>query len=162
MGKALLVIDMQNGVCTTDIYKLNQTIVNINNRIKDFRNHKLPVIFIQHNDQALKSGSYNWEIVPQINYFKDKDITIQKIHADAFYKTDLKKKLEQLQINELEITGAQIEYCVDTTIRLAHDLGYEITMHRGTTTTFDNEFLPAAKMVDYYYQMWDQRFLTLF
>lgn len=162
MGKALLVIDMQNGVCTADIYKLNQTIENINSRIKYFRDHKLPIIFIQHNDQTLKSDSDSWKIVPQINYFKDKDITIQKTHADAFYKTNLKEKLEQLQINKLEITGAQIEYCVDTTIRVAHDLKYEITMYKGTTTTFDNEFLSAAKMVKYYYRMWDQRFLTLF
>lgn len=161
MGKALLVIDMQNGICTADIYKLNQTVVNINNRIKYFRNRKLPIIFIQHNDQTLRAGSHNWEIMSQIDYFEDEDITIQKTHADAFYKTKLKEKLEQLQINELEVTGAQTEYCVDTTIRVAHNLGYEITMYQGTTTTFDNEFLPAARMVDYYYKIWNQRFLTL-
>lgn len=162
MRKALLVIDMQNGVCTDGIFNLKQVIENINNRIRYFRKNKLPIIFIQHIDSTLEPHSHNCKILSQIDYVRGKDTVVQKTHADAFYKTDLKEKLNQLGVNELEIVGAQIEYCVDTTIRVAHDLGYEITMYRGTTTTFDNEFLPAAKMVDYYYQMWDQRFLILF
>lgn len=145
MGTALLVIDMQNGVCTDGIYKLKQTVENINNRIKYFRDHKFPIIFIQHIDQALRPDSYDWKIMSQINYFKDKDITIQKTHADAFYKTDLKKELDRLRIDKLEITGAQTEYCVDTSIRVAHNFGYEIVMYKGATTTFDNEFLSAEK-----------------
>lgn len=161
MRKALLVIDMQNGVCTDGIFNLKQVIENINNRIRYFRKNKLPIIFIQHIDSTLEPHSHNWKILSQIDYVRGKDTVVQKTHADAFYKTDLKEKLSQLGSNELEIVGAQIEYCVDTTIRVAHDLGYEIIMYKGTTTTFDNEFLSAEKMVDYYYKMWNQRFLTL-
>lgn len=161
MNKALLVIDMQNGVCLDKIFNLNSVIININNRIEYFRDHNLPIIFIQHNDQDLQPESDDWEIMKSIEYVKGKDIVVQKIHADSFYKTNLKSKLDQLKVDELEITGAQVEYCVDTTIRVAHNLKYKITMHKGTVTTFDNEFLPASKMIDYYYKMWDQRFLIL-
>ena len=73
----------------------------------------------------------------------------------------MKQRPIGILVDALRTLGAQIEYCIDTTIRVAHDLGYEITMYEGTTTTFNNEFLSAEKMVDYYYKMWNQRFLTL-
>ncbi|MFK5675559.1 MULTISPECIES: isochorismatase family protein [unclassified Ligilactobacillus] len=161
MGRALLVIDMQNGVCTQELYNQKKVTMAVNNRIHEFRKQRGPIVFIQHNDEELVTGTKKWQITPLIDYCADKDITVQKYHADSFYQTELTKTLAGLNVTELEITGLCVEYCVDTTIRVAHDLGYSLTMYKGTTSTYDNEFLSAEKMLAYYYQMWDNRFLTL-
>ena len=40
----------------------------------------------------------------------------------AIPQTDFEKVLSELNINNLEVCGAQTEYCVDATIKMAHGL----------------------------------------
>ena len=37
------------------------------------------------------------------------------------------------------LVGMQVEYCVDTTIRVAFEKNYKITVPQGGTTTFDTK-----------------------
>ena len=53
---ALIVIDMQNEVCA-GIYRREELIEQINQRILTYRKAKKPIIFIQHNDDELINGT---------------------------------------------------------------------------------------------------------
>lgn len=95
------------------------------------------------------------------NYYLNLMLKIQnKTHANSFYKTDLSEQLRKLNINKLEICGAQTEYCVDTTIRMAHGLGYTLFMKKGLTTTLNNDLLGAKTIIEHHENLWNHRFLT--
>ena len=63
-------------------------------------------------------------------------------------------------IQTLEIAGVQTEFCVDTTIRMAHGLGYTCLMTPKTTSTLDNGHLTAAQIIQHHEAIWAGRFLT--
>lgn len=68
--------------------------------------------------------------------------------------------MQQRGIESLEICGAQVEFCVDATIKMAHGLGYQLEMTRGPTTTPNNSFMTAEKTLDFYQErIWNHRFL---
>jgi nicotinamidase-related amidase len=158
---ALLIIDLQIGVQSEDtpLYNLANVIDGVNRRIRLFREKNNPVIFVQHNDNELILNSPSWQIFPELDC-KDTDIYINKTHANSFYKTNLKNQLMKLNINKLEICGAQTEYCVDTTIRMAHGLGYQLFMKKGLTTTLNNDLLGAKTIIEHHENIWNNRFLT--
>ncbi|WP_314737627.1 cysteine hydrolase family protein [Limosilactobacillus urinaemulieris] len=145
MTKALLVIDLQNGVC----------------HIAFFRSQDLPIIFIQHESSSLLKGSAEWKLISGLNY-QSNDFYIKKTHLNSFYKTKLQEILNKLQVRELEICGAQTEYCVDTTIKMAHGLGYQLSMKSGASSTFDNQFMTAMQTIKFYEKIWEENFLDLF
>lgn len=161
--RALVVIDLQVGVESEEkkLYQLAKVIERVNEQIETFRKNGRPIIFIQHEDEELVVGSDSWQLFPELNV-AETDYFIGKTHANSFYKTKLSERLEQLGVNELELCGAQTEYCVDTTIRMAHGLGYQLFMRKGTATTVDNERLLAEQIIAHHEAIWDQRFLTFF
>ncbi|WP_278558083.1 cysteine hydrolase family protein [Limosilactobacillus vaginalis] len=163
MTKALLVIDLQNGVCykSKEIFNLKSLIKLINERIAFFRAQDLPVVFIQHESSLLLKGSTEWKLISELNYQRN-DFYINKTHPNSFYKTTLQETLNSLQVRELEICGAQTEYCVDTTIKMAHGLGYQLSMRYGASSTFDNQFMTAKETIQFYENIWEEYFLDLF
>lgn len=158
---ALIVIDLQIGVQSeaTPLYHLANVIDGINNRIRLFRENNNPVIFVQHNDDELILNSPEWQLFPELDS-KVTDFYVNKTHANSFYHTDLSDRLTALHINQLEICGAQTEYCVDTTIKMAHGLGYTLFMKKGLTTTVNNDLLGAKTIIEHYQNIWNHRFLT--
>ncbi|MEK4871211.1 cysteine hydrolase family protein [Niallia sp. FSL W8-1348] len=160
-NKALIVIDLQVGVqpSNTPLYNLDNVIKGVNERIQVFRELNYTIIFIQHNDQELILNTKEWNLFSELDA-RDTDIYINKTHANSFYNTDLNAKLLELKINTLEICGAQTEYCVDTTIRMAHGLGYSLYMKKGLTTTLNNDLLGAKTIIEHHEKLWNNRFLT--
>lgn len=158
---ALIIIDLQIGVQPENVplYNLANVLNGVNQRIRLFREKNNPIIFVQHNDSHLVLNSPEWQLFPELDA-KDTDIYINKIHANSFYKTDLNEQLRRLNINKLEICGAQTEYCVDTTIRMAHGLGYKLFMKKGLTTTLNSELLGAKTIIEHHENLWNNRFLT--
>lgn len=163
MTKALLVIDLQNGVCRKpeEIFNLKSLIKLINERIAFFRAQDLPIVFIQHESSSLLKGSTKWKLVSELNY-QNNDFYINKTHLNSFYKTKLQEVLNNLQVRELEICGAQTEFCVNTTIKMAHGLGYQLSMKCGVSSTFDNQFMTAKQTIKFYEKIWKENFLDLF
>lgn len=162
IAESLVIIDFQNGVCKgkKPVANLDDCIVKINQRIMMYHNMKKPVIFIQHNDEELIKEKWSWQIIDEINH-EQNDYYIQKTHANSFYKTNLKELLDKLNVNSIEICGAQTEYCVDATIKMAHGLGYKIQMLHGLSTTLNNEYMNAEKTIAFYENIWNRRFLEL-
>ncbi|MBO0441181.1 cysteine hydrolase family protein [Candidatus Enterococcus ikei] len=160
-SKALIVIDLQNGLENggTGLFHLTDILAGVNQRIADYRKNHLPILFIQHEDSDLVVNNYNWQLFDQLDA-RPEDFYVSKTHANSFYQTQLKEVLDEHAITELEFCGAQTEYCVDTTIRMAHGLGYTCSMKRGLTTTLNNDLLDAQTIIQHHETLWDQRFLT--
>lgn len=160
-NKALIVIDLQQGIenSGTGLFRLTDVLAGVNQRITEYRNNHLPIIFIQHEDTTLVIDSPNWQLFEQLDA-RACDFYVGKTHANSFFQTTLKKLLDELAVTDLEFCGAQTEYCVDTTIRMAHGLGYTCFMKRGLSTTLDNTLLRAQTVIQHHENLWDQRFLT--
>ncbi|WP_313630778.1 cysteine hydrolase family protein [Enterococcus devriesei] len=162
LSDALLVIDLQKGVCFKEepIYHLDELISNINQRIIDYRQANKTVVFIQHCDEELIPHTEAWELLTELA-IAITDPIIQKNHANAFYHTKLQATLTEKDCHSLEVCGAQTEYCIDTTIKFAHGLGYPLTMKKNFSTTYDHSFLSAANTIAFYEKIWNKRFLQL-
>ncbi|NVY96725.1 cysteine hydrolase [Lactobacillus sp. DCY120] len=159
--QALLVIDLQAGVCQQPqlIDHFPQLLALVNQHIDHHRQLGQAVIWIQHHDADLPKQSAAWQLVEGLDY-RLGDSLVDKIHADSFYKTRLQDLLQQLGVTDLEICGAQTEYCVDTTIKVARDLGYRLSMVGGASSTFDRPNFKATQLINFYEQIWNQRFLN--
>lgn len=157
LADALVVVDMQRGLQYS--YNFDGLIHSINDRIFNYRQDNLPIIFIQHNDQDLVRGSEAWNLSGKLDKQKE-DIVVEKTHPNAFYQTNLNKVLMQKGIRSIELCGAQTEYCCNATIVMAHGLGYKIIMGHDMTTTFDNDYMIAEDTISFFENIWDQRFVT--
>ncbi|KRL67089.1 cysteine hydrolase family protein [Companilactobacillus versmoldensis] len=157
MAQVLVVMDMQKGF--SDAYQFDDLIERINQRITEYKEAGLPVIFIQHNEKGMLQGSKEWQFADDLAV-KDDDLVVQKTHLNAFYKTELNDLLTENDLDQIEICGLQTEYCCNATITMAHGLGYQILMQSGMTTTYDNQFMTAQETIEFCEDIWDSNFLT--
>ncbi|MBP8082351.1 MAG: cysteine hydrolase [Spirochaetes bacterium] len=157
-SKALLIIDVQVGLFIGEsnggpvIYKSAQLLNNINTAADKARSAEAPVIFIQHtgpDDSVAGRGKPLWEIHPDI-VLKDEDIKVIKTHADAFFETKLNQLLQSMNISSLVIMGLMTEYCVDTTLRRAFSLGYNVEFVSDGHSTYDSYILSAEKIIEHH------------
>ncbi|PHB19695.1 cysteine hydrolase [Bacillus pseudomycoides] len=158
----LIVIDLQNGVCYSGdhLFDLRNLLTKVNNRIALYRELHKPIIFVQHCDEELVPEEEPWAINANLDV-QEQDFFVRKIHANSFYKTNLKNLLDQLAVHRIEFCGAQTEYCMDATIKFAHGLGYENFMVQKATSTLNNPFISAKETIDFYENIWSNRFLKL-
>jgi len=112
--KALLVVDVQNGLMNKKIFNKEIFTSTIKAALENYRNKNGHIIFIQHNNKSLVSNTTDWAI---FNEFEttDKDIIIQKHHADAFDKTGLADKINGIGIDEILVCGLVSNGCVRAT-----------------------------------------------
>ena len=159
--RALLVIDLQKGLenDTHKLYHLSSVIDRVNQRIALYREKQLPIIFIQHEEQDMAFEADNWQLFTALDA-QSEDFYVRKTHANSFFQTNLTALLNSLAVTELEFAGAQTEFCVDTTIRMAHGLGYTNFMTQGASTTLDNSLLPASTIIQHHENIWNHRWLT--
>ncbi|MBC1456569.1 cysteine hydrolase family protein [Listeria newyorkensis] len=161
VSDVLVVIDLQNGVNSAEypLADLERVLDGVNQRIAMYRDAGKPVIFVQHVDEELVIGSDAWALMPELDCRHD-DIYVNKTHANSFFKTELPAILAGLDVEKIEFCGAQTEYCVDTTVRFAHGLGFDSYMVRGLHTTADSDLMDAGTIMAHHESLWDKRFLT--
>lgn len=163
LADVLLIVDLQNGVCHEEgtIENFETITKNVNHRIEQYKNGKKLVIFVQHIDEGLVENSKAWQIVAELKTSSG-DYFVNKTHANSFYQTNLQKILTKENVKSIEFCGAQTEYCMDATIKFAHGLGYQGQMIKGNTTTYDHSFMSAKETINFYENIWNKRFLTLY
>jgi nicotinamidase-related amidase len=69
---------------------------------------------------------------------------LEKTSHNAFTTTNLQQQLTSKGIRELSVCGIRTEQCVETTARVASDLGYEVTFVTDATATNPIEHRDAA------------------
>jgi len=135
MKPALLVIDVQK-----EFYKygpqgtqsLKDAVEYINAAIALFRAKSLPILCIQHMNEKDKliPGEDGFELPDELNILPS-DMHIHKTYGNAFNKTPLQNKLQELGVDTVIITGYCAEYCVLSTCRGAKDLDLTPIILRG-------------------------------
>lgn len=137
-NEAVLIIDVQNAILDiADMPRrvethtaLDALVGRIATLIGRARKHGIPVLFVQHDGQVghrLEPGSPGWKIRREI-IPGDGEPVIHKSACDAFFETTLATELESRAIDTLIVAGCMTQYCVDTTVRRAVTLGYDVTL----------------------------------
>ena len=166
---ALLVIDVQLGIFMRKhhdglaIYREEALLENIKTLIDKAKKAHSPVIFIQHvytDFPLMEKGQPLWEVHPDIMPEQD-DIVIEKYHADAFCESSLDDTLKSHGIVNLVITGLQTAYCVDTTCRRAHSLGYTNILVTDGHSTLDSDILKAEQIIAHHNSVLGSQFAEL-
>jgi nicotinamidase-related amidase len=126
MKPALLVIDVQKQFFNSNpqtVQSLKDAIEYINAAIALFRAKNLPVICIQHMDEKedLLPGMEGFELPEGLNILPT-DACIHKTYSNAFNKTSLLSKLQEIGVDTVILTGFCAEFCVLSTYRGAMDL----------------------------------------
>lgn len=125
--KALLVIDVQNGIVNFGDFKEELSLME--NMIKDFKEGDNPVIFMRHLDDAEESTLHKHSVGSKLhNSLKDYAYyVIEKQNTEFILNTELSNTLEKLGANHLYIIGFNTEYCCMFTAMSALDRGYKVT-----------------------------------
>lgn len=134
----MLIIDLQKDVlatCFDTAGVLARTAVLIGRA----RTAKLPVIFVQHEDEYMPRHSSGWELEPSLPV-QEGDPLVFKSYRDSFERTTLAAELERLDVGRLIVAGAQSDYCVRTTAHRAAVEGYDFVLVSDCHTTEDTEF----------------------
>lgn len=118
------------------------------------------VIFVQHmykDFPLMEKGTPLWSVHPAIAPL-DTDVIIEKYHADAFFDSKLEQVLTDMGITRLVITGIQTAYCIDTTCRRAHSMGYDCIWVEDGHSTLDSDILPAEKIIAHHNEIIGSQF----
>jgi len=131
--KALLIIDVQNGLTSRKLYKKELFFDTINEAIESARSDGDTVIFVQHINKQLDPKIYSGNIDIRLRK-QDDDPVFSKTKGDAFSSPDLVKKLQTLGISDIAVAGLVSHGCVMHTCQSGLKLGYSISLlHNGHT-----------------------------
>jgi nicotinamidase-related amidase len=142
MSKALLIVDIQNDYFPGGAMELHNSVnaSSVASRIKaDFKAKGLPVIMVQHiskkpNANFFRPGTEGVEIHKSVALQGD-DIHVVKHFPNSFRETGLLENLKALDITDLTIIGMMTHMCIDTTVRAASDLGFNVTVYENACAT---------------------------
>ena len=135
---ALLIIDVQRGIIEIPVHDAEGLLARLADLMARARAAEVPVISIQHEDQELQRGTPGWEIHPAVAP-QPGEALMAKTECDSFYNTDLAQRLAEMCVSHLIIGGCQTDWCVQTTVRRALDLGYRVTLVSDGHSTCDSE-----------------------
>ena len=85
---------------------------------------------------------------------------ITKYHCSSFRDTGLDAALKKLGVDKLVVAGMQTDFCIDTACRVAHGLGYDVTLAEDAHTTLDNDAMTAEQLIAYHGGLLKDRFAT--
>ena len=141
-GPALLIIDVQQGLDEPRYGARNNP--GAERRMADllaaWRASGRPVIHVQHMslepDSALRpelpGNAFKPEVMPMPG-----EPVFQKHVNSAFIGTGLEAHLRANGIEELVVIGLTTDHCVSTTVRMAGNLGFTVTVVEDATATFE-------------------------
>ena len=142
---ALVVVDVQKGFDDPVWGQRNNPAceANVELLIDEWGRRGRPIVFVRHDsnlpDSPLHPRSPGNDFKPQVH--GTPDLLVTKSVNSAFLGTpDLHAWLGAEKITGLAITGIQTNMCVETTARVAGNLGYDTLLVMDATHTFD---LPA-------------------
>ena len=151
-NQALVVIDVQNIFfkdANSPLHKGGEVVENINTLIKNARQNNVPIIFVRHDADYMKNGSFEWKVYDRIDA-RETDFYVEKKTPDSFYETDLQELLEREKIGEVFLCGFQTDFCIDTTCRSAFGKKIKAFLIEDAHSTFDTEFIKAEHIIKHH------------
>lgn len=163
MTSALLIIDLQQGLCSGEeaAYDIANVLARINRLADRARQADVPVLLIQHEeaDGPLQRGSAAWQLADGLEV-GETDLRMAKTTPNSFHGTALKPLLDERRVDVLVICGLQTQFCVDTTVRQALALGYAVVLASDAHSTPGSPGLSPQQVITHHNQT--LRWLTSF
>jgi aminoglycoside 6'-N-acetyltransferase len=164
---ALVIIDVQNAffdeTAGVYAYRAEEFLAKFSELISRARKSSVPVVYVQHDGAEgtpFEPGTLGWAIPDTISPRED-ELIVHKPTPDAFYRTTLEAELKTRGIRRLIIAGVQSDWCVDTTVRRAYSLEYDVTVVEDAHTTYDTEVLKAPQIIAHHNSIFGGRFAKL-
>jgi nicotinamidase-related amidase len=115
-------------------------VTNIARLLQEFRHKGMPVFHIRHASKNANSGFAverpGYVVKPEARERAGEPVIVKHVNS-AFIGTDLEERLRTNGIKSLVIVGATTNHCVETTTRMAGNLGFDAKLVRDATWTFD-------------------------
>ncbi|NQP31962.1 cysteine hydrolase [Streptococcus suis] len=157
MKSALLVIDIQNLVVEGKPFAIEERLQLWQDSLALVRQSGIEVIYIRHHDQELVKDTPDWEIHPLVAPLEN-EMIFDKTFNSAFKETGLHSYLQKQKINKLIIMGLATNFCVDTTVKVAFEYGYQLAIIKDGTTTGYTGKMDAKDLIDHYQNIWSWNF----
>jgi nicotinamidase-related amidase len=155
--QALLIIDIQNDYFPggrMEVEGAGQAADNAARLLARFRALGRPVVHVQHLSVRAGAGfllpsTPGAEIHSSVAPLAG-ELVLQKNFPNAFRQTDLLPTLQQQGIGELIVAGMMTHMCIDTTVRAAFDLGFQVKLAHDACATrklgFSGQEVAAAQV----------------
>jgi nicotinamidase-related amidase len=105
-----------------------------------FRNRQAPIFHIRHEgtrpNSSFLPGGTGYPVKEEAREIDGEPVIVKRVNS-AFIGTDLESRLRVSGIEALVICGATTNHCVETTARMAGNLGFDTRLVRDATWTFD-------------------------
>jgi nicotinamidase-related amidase len=154
MAQALLVIDVQESFRGTERWNTISdpaVIERIGALVERFRMAGAPVFWILHSEPG-SGGDFDpasglVRVAAPLAPDPDEPVIV-KTTINAFTSTDLEQRLRDAGVDRLVLCGIRTEQCVETTARIATDLGFVTTVVIDATATNPAGTLSAQQVVE--------------
>ncbi|MGA7687437.1 MAG: cysteine hydrolase family protein [Terriglobales bacterium] len=154
---ALIAIDIQRGILNDPRLKrkqetlkaLDDMVARIAGLIARARSARVPVIHVQHDGgkgHRLEPNTPGWPLRSEIAP-RPGELVIHKRASDSFFQTTLDAELSAFGIGCLVACGCMTQYCVDTTVRRAVSLGYDVVLVADGHMTADSAALRFEQII---------------
>lgn len=155
MADALLIIDMQIGLYDgpEKPHAREQLLATINHLIQRARNANAPIFVAQHTGPAgspIAAGSPMWQVWHGLEIDESRDCLFNKRRPSCFLGTDLEQQLKAAHVNELVIVGMKTQFCIDTTCRVAVELGFSVVLPEDGHSCMDTPALKAEAIIEHH------------
>lgn len=155
MADALLIIDMQNGLYDgpEKPFERERVLATINALIQRARSACAPIFVACHTGSAgspIEAGSPLWQLWHELDIDKAHDHLFNKTRPSCFLGTDLAQQLNAANVRELVITGMKTQFCIDTTCRVAAELGFSVVLPEDAHTCMDTPALKAEAIIEHH------------
>jgi len=144
MNTAFISVDIQNDYFKggrNELFNADLALTRAQEALALFREKGLPVVHIQCillDEQAtfFLPGTEGINIHEGMKPRSDEKVIV-KHTPDSFFQTELQQHLESIQATRLVICGMMSHICIDSTVRSAHRLGYEVLLLGDACATRD-------------------------
>jgi nicotinamidase-related amidase len=117
-----------------------QAVARIADLLHAFRECGAPIFHIRHEgmraNSSFRPGSSGFAVKDEARERSGEPVIVKRVNS-AFVGTDLEQRLRSADITTLVISGATTNHCVETTTRMAGNLGFDARLVRDATWTFD-------------------------
>jgi nicotinamidase-related amidase len=141
---ALVVVDVQRAFDEWDAAGKRrnnpQAMARIVELLNAFRAHGAPVFHIRHEgtrpNSSFRRAEPGYLVKDEVREMPGEPVIVKRVNS-AFIGTDFEARLRGWGIERLVICGATTNHCVETTARMAGNLGFDTYLVRDATWTYE-------------------------
>jgi len=141
---ALIVVDVQRAFDEWEAAGKRrnnpQAVARIVDLLNAFRERGAPIFHIRHQgtrpNSSFLPGGTGYAVKDEARELAGEPVIVKRVNS-AFIGTDLEARLRATGVTTLVICGATTNHCVETTTRMAGNLGFDASLVRDAAWTFD-------------------------